>query len=495
MAKRIYMYDVRGIQNYIYRTNKIQEIIGASRMVRDIIMDTFKNACDEVGVIYKEADDKIQFDFEKPNTNLDAEIMYYGGGNLFVFFEDENKADEVNKLMRINLVKETYSLQLAVASTEITGKDNYVKDIRTLRENMNEEKLNMSSMTPVRAFPITQNDPQTGFPFSEIVNGRMATYETKRKMEQYKESLSDENDEHRILNDYGTELGDSMIAVVHIDGNNMGQYITQEMDEVNDYCEATTKMRELSKNIKEVFIGKALKNVRKKVRGFCDARGVNKKFLPFRTIIAAGDDITFVCNARIVLDCVNEFINSVAAENKKIGSKFSACAGVYVMHSHFPFSRAYELAEQLCASAKAKSRKCSGGNLIAANFVDFQISYTGLLSDIDRVRSRNYVDATGQPLYARPYHLGNNKLTDDMKMNELDDLYKMIDTIRYLPKSKIKSLRESFYDGKEFVDIDIKNINSRVNEDKRIVLNDDKDYQLLFDAIDVMDMKWGALDE
>ena len=33
------MYDVRGIQNYIFKTNKMQEIIGASRLVENIIIE------------------------------------------------------------------------------------------------------------------------------------------------------------------------------------------------------------------------------------------------------------------------------------------------------------------------------------------------------------------------------------------------------------------------------------------------------------------------
>ena len=33
------MYDVRGIQNYIFRSNDLQEIIGASNLVENIIID------------------------------------------------------------------------------------------------------------------------------------------------------------------------------------------------------------------------------------------------------------------------------------------------------------------------------------------------------------------------------------------------------------------------------------------------------------------------
>ena len=37
----IYMYDVRGIQDYVFRTNKMKEIIGASLLVEDLIKKIF----------------------------------------------------------------------------------------------------------------------------------------------------------------------------------------------------------------------------------------------------------------------------------------------------------------------------------------------------------------------------------------------------------------------------------------------------------------------
>ena len=37
----LYMYDVRGIQDYVFRTNKMKEIIGASLLVEDLIKKIF----------------------------------------------------------------------------------------------------------------------------------------------------------------------------------------------------------------------------------------------------------------------------------------------------------------------------------------------------------------------------------------------------------------------------------------------------------------------
>ena len=44
---KIAIYDVRGIQDYIFRTNVVKEIIGASKIVDNIIITEFENACKE----------------------------------------------------------------------------------------------------------------------------------------------------------------------------------------------------------------------------------------------------------------------------------------------------------------------------------------------------------------------------------------------------------------------------------------------------------------
>ena len=42
------MYDVRGIQAYIFRTNKVKDIIGASTLVDNIIRKAFHEASGKV---------------------------------------------------------------------------------------------------------------------------------------------------------------------------------------------------------------------------------------------------------------------------------------------------------------------------------------------------------------------------------------------------------------------------------------------------------------
>ena len=75
--------------------------------------------------------------------------------------------------------------------------------------------------------------------------------------------------------------------------------------------------------------------------------------LPIRPIILAGDDVCFVTAGRIGLECARVFLEQLAAlTNREDGKPYAACAGVVLVHRKYPFHRAYDLAEELCGSAK-----------------------------------------------------------------------------------------------------------------------------------------------
>lgn len=489
---RLYMYDVRGIQDYVFRTNKIIEIIGASYLVNDLILNLFlEETCGRNMNVVKDTspDKELKFEFNQDN-DIDAEVLYYGGGNLLVLFKDEKQAEEVSRSMCVKLTKKTYSLQLAVSSVEVTGKDNYIKDYKKLREAMEEVKANMPTSLPIQGFPITMQDPITKFPLSKKMDGNKLTYEAYMKRVKFEESAK-KKDKNIKINEFQSEEGDSLIAIVHIDGNNMGQHIQKQMQGVKSYKQATIASRAISREIEEVFVGKCLYEVENKVEEICNRVGLEnrKSKQAFRKIISAGDDITFVCNARIALYCVKTFLDILEKE----GGKYHACAGVFITHSHFPFSKGYEFAEQLCESAKKKNREYMRKDKSLdmskdSSFIDFHLNFSGLINDIDYIRDQFLKSHTGKKVYARPYHVGTS--LNDENIHELDDLLAVLDEISVVPRGKLKNLREAFYIDEQKVETQLDLINSRLNKTIEI-----KDKTLLYDAIDIMDLKWGEYDE
>ena len=93
------LYDCRSKQEYIYRTNRMQEITGGSELLKDVFNGFFTD---------KNHGFKISCDWDKylsiPENYLenfrlsgfDAEIIYEGGGNLCVIFKDKETYLKIN---------------------------------------------------------------------------------------------------------------------------------------------------------------------------------------------------------------------------------------------------------------------------------------------------------------------------------------------------------------------------------------------------------------
>ena len=130
-GKYFSMYDVRGIQKYVFRTAKVKDAMGASGIVEDIIMEALKKSV----LLLKEQEQKNPN--KKPITEqlvwkdekgfleykeeeVDIQVLFVGGGNAFVIYSSQELCFQINRLMSKYILEHTYSLQLAVAMVKKT---------------------------------------------------------------------------------------------------------------------------------------------------------------------------------------------------------------------------------------------------------------------------------------------------------------------------------------------------------------------------------------
>lgn len=89
------MYDIRGIQSYIFKTNAVKEIIGASKLVDDIIINGLKSYVKD-RVLTEERDlylvdwhnEATADAFIKNDSKVLMQVMFVGGGNAYVLFRN-----------------------------------------------------------------------------------------------------------------------------------------------------------------------------------------------------------------------------------------------------------------------------------------------------------------------------------------------------------------------------------------------------------------------
>lgn len=474
------MYDVRGIQKYIFKSNAAKEIIGASKLVDKIItqgIEKYKESLDSNQKKYYqtewENDNPLAF---LEHNDVEMQILFVGGGNAYVLFRRGSVCQKVNHFLAKYIMEETYSLNLAVAVVEKT--DSYAKDYEAIHEEMRRIKAYMPMTQPVGAMPFMATDSITGYPLTCKEKGTYYCTEAKKKRDAFPEDESE-----KVFDNMVTEKGDdSILAVCHIDGNSMGSRIRELMSGRQTYDEAIVKMRAISQEIAENFrstfdhMAAYMDELSPKIKSDV------KKHL-YREIIVAGDDITFVCNAKLAIPAVKYFLAHIGAEKD-----YSACGGIAYFNSHFPFSDAYQVAEACCESAKkrAKMKENRGEQETVGNYFDYQICTNVKAANLESYRERHYGSDRGM-FIARPYYVP--AVCDLHQLNEKNEKYSVerldfwTEVFRKMPRSKAKKLRNALSKGNKTEEV----VSFLVSRGYQIFEDAKEEYALWYDALEIMD--------
>lgn len=487
------MYDIRGIQDYIFRKSKVKSAIGASGIVEDIIYNAIKAAVDQL----KKEGNTLTYDLKWYDKNgvrpydrekeKEIQVLYIGGGNAFFTYRDRDLCIQVNRYMSKYVIEKTYSLQLAVSIIDCT--EDYREDYKNISEKMNRVKEQMVPSRPLGALPIMRRDIDTGLPlrYDEKTGTIIEAAETFEKGEEEHEGRKKVDNKEKIFDNFITEKGlDSTLAVVHIDGNNMGLRIRRQIQDMTDYSEAVMAMRRISYRIDHAY-----KKVFEQMKGYFDREGKEKEGRDNSVlkILVAGDDITYVCNGRIAMDTVEYFASEIVqytmdggkhdqakddgyeyplekeTDEKKLRSMgFSVCAGIAYINSHFPFYAGYEVAEACCESAKHRAKQpCYSGDAGAeqggkaariGNWVDFQICKNVQAQDLEGMRKKEYQTSHGEKLMLRPYFIHTQSdfgIEKEVKQEfTLENFKKAVlhfQDSRKMPRTFAKQLRNTYPQG------------------------------------------------
>lgn len=420
MGKIVALYDIMGIQDFIFSSNKLKENVGASIIVQRIFNDFFidkdgkslKTVCPKK-IIYKW--------WEIPgleilkNHEIEAEVVYIGGGNAMVAFQDTKIFNKVNRELSKKILEKTGgTLHFAAAPTEI-GTD-FEKDKKHLFEKLKKNKYETYRTFPLPGIAVTREGITDGLPAQKLKDKEFISFSANEKREEQEKSTYFEE---RLLegdckssyifprefDDLGQREGENHIAVVHIDGNNMGKMINQRLKGITDYDTAVKKMKQFSKEVSETYETVMKWLVKRLINAIKDETFIKKLNLHFqkkptplfiRPLVLDGDDVTFVVDGRIGIPTAAAFLNQISKEKITIDKEeipLSACAGVAVVKSHFPFYRAYQLAEELCRSAKMKGKiiaQKKGKEDEVGNWLDFHIVHSGVTTELRELRRKNY---------------------------------------------------------------------------------------------------------
>ena len=117
------MYDISGIQKFIFATGKLKEQMGGSNIIHKIMYECLQKV---LGREVKEYDAWKNKDY-KPDEffhEIKGNVVYIGGGNAMALFKDAKTMEKINRDMQKEVYKLTAgNIRLCYAAVKIENLD------------------------------------------------------------------------------------------------------------------------------------------------------------------------------------------------------------------------------------------------------------------------------------------------------------------------------------------------------------------------------------
>ncbi len=452
--KVLTILEVSQKQAYIFSSNKLRDNITNSAIIAWIMSpEYFEEVVGDYELFQKERN-----------------LVYSGGGHTVLEFDTRRKAEEFTKVITTTIHKEYQGIEVFAVSMECED-ERLGENLVRLTEKLERKKSIRRSAFHQGSFGVEKINTNTLKPMvkGETIEG---IHNQMPDAEEKIDKALCQDGYHRVWK--FEELGGSknksnFIAVVHIDGNAMGKRVENLHRKFADYPwdEYKKELQKFSKSIDDQF-KEAYKNMTSKVRESLeqgklkDKLELSDKKFPVRRIITAGDDICFVAEGRIGLECAVIFIRELCKlRNQVDGKSYSACAGVAIVHQKYPFYKAYELAEMLCSNAKkfgAGYSEDKTGKEISA--IDWHIEFGEMKDSLEEIRE-SYRTNDRKRLELRPYIV--NAPDDIMKKESIRRyenfrklITKVLDNDIAYARGKMKELRNVLKEGSDQAEYYIK---------------------------------------
>ena len=169
MAKYLYGASIQGIQEYIYATNKLQEIIGASEII-DSLGQKFDDKQEGNGAIFGVFD-------ELRANGLVEQILLNAAGNFRAIVNGEENLKKIVRDLPKKIMQNAYGITISQATAPYNGNDYETasKELeRKLKTQRNRPSLpldmsiNFMALAPKTARPIVKFDGDDALDISSV---------------------------------------------------------------------------------------------------------------------------------------------------------------------------------------------------------------------------------------------------------------------------------------------------------------------------------------
>lgn len=550
--KYIVKVDIGSKQKYIFSSNRLKEIIGASEIIRYVTERLAKEVLECMNKEHKNYQD-----------SNDGNVLFEAGGNSMYIFDNEEEAKKFNKIFSRFVIEYFDGLELIMVIKEFDiKKSNIVGLYEEIEQALTKKKGERKYQFKRLSYGLTRICPNTRKPagyeynekdnngkkkikyiskeskdklrFHDFLCGDSEYYDKQNKIKymigskyiNHKEIKEEFKKRYELKNEFnftneldiiaGPKNEGSYIGLTCIDGNGMGRKIDsfnnvyKKVSEEKIFAsnkEYIKKFRNLTEKIdddyKKVF-NDILETLIDNYNNYYEKIGYKKeeKVLPIRPIILAGDDITFISNGKIAIDITRIFTKKITEQKEDFGENkenLTISAGIAIIKRNHPFSRAVKLAGALEKNSKKKLRTmelaCRNQKLEKledASFIDWEINRGDTLDDISIIRNKKLV---GRPYVVLVPENDENKKKIDIHNEELKKIinynFDNFDiAFKQINESGAKSNIKSFFRSMNSNEIDSELFYLKYNLKEKFKgdVNPIILKKVTYDAVDAMDL-------
>lgn len=450
MGEVRYLYGaaVQGIQSFIFQTNKLREIVGASELVEEICTSKFKEI---VGNGYAEYDEASGYG-----------SVLHAAGNIKYIFKDKTSCENTVREFPKAIFEFAPGITVSQAVVEMSGEycdfktavNKLEKRLRTQRNKpMRSSTLGLMGIERSRqtGLPVTFVKPETRFGKKEELHLDEGTkaklyadpsgerLKTTKKLCEKAFGISIKDHDDRIAYNIEdiTEKND-WVAIIHADGNGLGQVVQKVGVDPSRFKDFSEKLdAATTKSAIEAY------NYVKKEHNLKD-----DELIPIRPIVLGGDDLTVICRADLALDFVTTFISQFEKNTREMlkddngglllkdvfenetDKRLTACAGIAYIKSSFPFYYGYNLAETLCSLAKKDAKdkqEIKDGKELPKSYLMFHKVQDSFTEDWNAIAQRELTPQPNVSFQFGPYYIKDKKEDSRWSVDELKGCVKNLD--------------------------------------------------------------------
>lgn len=359
MSKYLYGASVQGIQEFIFQTNKLQEIVGASELVEEICGHFFK---DQVGAKFKEEN-----------------LLVGAAGNIKYIFDSKDECASVARKFPQAVMEKANGITISQAVVEVGKHEDDIQELENRLRVQRNKTITIRDNAGLMATETARRTGGTGFKYvkDEILDkGQIQKLEAS-KIANKRLTKDIFNTQEFAAEAFPFDIGQiikketnqSWIAVIHADGNSLGKklikmgYMLKGTGGQKAFKSFSEKLDEATKAATRIAFDEVV------------AKAVEKEELqkiPFRPVLLGGDDLTAIIRGDLALDFTHVFLDAFEKETERVFASFdsdngitkplfsaglTACAGVAYIKANYPFHYGVTLAESLCQEAKKVSKK------------------------------------------------------------------------------------------------------------------------------------------